>query len=204
MRLIRWWAAARHPRRLRGRRPSFPPKPDFAMSKTLLQINTVVNSGSTGRIAEEIGQTAIAAGWRSVIAYGRNPRPSKSELIRIGNDWDVRLHGLRSRVFDDHGFGSRRATEAFIREAEKLNPTVVHLHNLHGFSAGSRGAAFPSSGPCTTAGRSRGIARISCSSNAAVGGRAAFPARKRGATPRASFSTVPEKIGSRSANCFPR
>ena len=101
--------------------------------KTLLQINSVVNTGSTGRIAEEIGQTAIAAGWRSVIAYGRNPRPSKSELIRIGNDWDVRLHGLRSRVFDDHGFGSRRATEAFIREAEKLNPTVVHLHNLHGY-----------------------------------------------------------------------
>ena len=101
--------------------------------RTLLQINSVVNSGSTGRIAEEIGQTAIEAGWRSVIAYGRNPRPSASELIRIGNDWDVRLHGLRSRVFDDHGFGSRRATEAFIREAEKLNPTVVHLHNLHGY-----------------------------------------------------------------------
>ena len=102
-------------------------------ARTLLQINSVVNSGSTGRIAEEIGQTALAAGWRSVIAYGRNPRLSKSELIRIGNDWDVRLHGLRSRVFDDHGFGSRRATEAFIREAEKLNPTVVHLHNLHGY-----------------------------------------------------------------------
>lgn len=102
-------------------------------AKTLLQINSVVNTGSTGRIAEEIGQTAIAAGWRSVIAYGRNPRPSKSELIRIGNDWDVRLHGLRSRVFDDHGFGSRKATEAFIRKAEKLAPSVVHLHNLHGY-----------------------------------------------------------------------
>ncbi len=40
--------------------------------KKLLQINSVVNSGSTGRIAEEIGQTAIAAGWESYIAYGRN------------------------------------------------------------------------------------------------------------------------------------
>lgn len=103
------------------------------MSKTLLQINTVVNSGSTGRIAEEIGRTAIEAGWRSVIAYGRNPRPSTSELIRVGNDLDVRLHGLRSRVFDDHGFGSRRATEAFIRKAEALAPDVVHLHNVHGY-----------------------------------------------------------------------
>ena len=103
------------------------------MPKTLLQINTVINSGSTGRIAEEIGQTALAAGWRSVIAYGRNPRPSKSEAIRIGGDWGVRFHGLRSRVFDDAGFGSRRATEAFIREAEKLSPDVIHLHNVHGY-----------------------------------------------------------------------
>lgn len=103
------------------------------MSKTLLQINSVVNSGSTGRIAEEIGRTAIGAGWQSVIAYGRNPRPSASELIRVGNDWDVRLHGLRSRVFDDHGFGSRKATEAFIRKAEALAPDVVHLHNVHGY-----------------------------------------------------------------------
>ena len=103
------------------------------MSKTLLQINTVVNSGSTGRIAEEIGQTALAAGWRSVIAYGRNPRPSRSELIRIGSDRDVLLHGLRSRIFDDAGFGSRKATEAFIREAEKLSPDVIHLHNVHGY-----------------------------------------------------------------------
>lgn len=103
------------------------------MPKTLLQINTVVNSGSTGRIAEEIGQTAMAAGWRSIIAYGRNPRPSKSELVRIGNDWDVRFHGLRSRIYDDHGFGSRKSTEAFIREAEKFSPDIVHLHNIHGY-----------------------------------------------------------------------
>lgn len=51
--------------------------------KKLLQLNTIVNSGSTGRIAEEIGQTAIAAGWESYIAYGRNERPSQSELIRV-------------------------------------------------------------------------------------------------------------------------
>ncbi len=104
------------------------------MPKTLLQINSVVNSGSTGRIAEEIGQTALAAGWRSVIAYGRNPRPSASELIRIGSGRDVFLHGLRSRVFDDTGLGgSRRATEEFIRKAEALAPDVVLLHNLHGY-----------------------------------------------------------------------
>ena len=51
--------------------------------KKLLQLNSVVNSRSTGRIAEEIGQTAIAAGWKSYIAYGRNDRSSQSELIKM-------------------------------------------------------------------------------------------------------------------------
>lgn len=102
-------------------------------ARTLLQVNSVGNFGSTGRIAEEIGRTALAAGWRSVIAFGRNPRPSASELIRIGSDFGVLAHALRSRIFDDTGFGSRRATEKFIREAEKLAPDIVHLHNLHGY-----------------------------------------------------------------------
>ena len=35
----------------------------------LLQINTSVNTGSTGRIAEEIGSTAMKAGFGSYIAY---------------------------------------------------------------------------------------------------------------------------------------
>ena len=52
---------------------------------TLFQINVVANWGSTGRIAEEIGQMAIKCGWKSYIAYGRGKPKSQSKLIRIGN-----------------------------------------------------------------------------------------------------------------------
>lgn len=101
--------------------------------KTLLQINSVVNSGSTGRIAEEIGQTAIATGWESYIAYGRNDRPSKSELIKIGNDQDIILHGLQTRLFDRHGLGSKSATQDLVEKIEKIKPDIIHLHNIHGY-----------------------------------------------------------------------
>ena len=101
--------------------------------KTLLQINSVINSGSTGRIAEEIGQTAIAAGWESYIAYGRNVRPSSSKLIKIGTDKDIKLHGLQTRLFDRHGLGSRGATDEFIKQIEVIKPDIIHLHNLHGY-----------------------------------------------------------------------
>ena len=101
--------------------------------KTLLQINTVVNSGSTGRIAEEIGQIAINSGWNSYIAYGRNERPSKSKLIRIGSDLDLKLHGLKTRLFDRHGFGSQKATKKLVEQIISIKPDIIHLHNIHGY-----------------------------------------------------------------------
>jgi putative colanic acid biosynthesis glycosyltransferase len=75
----------------------------------VLQINTTVNTTSTGRIAEEIGLELIKAGHESIIAYKRcGPSGSSSELIKIGNKWDVYAHGIKTRLFDLHGFGSQK------------------------------------------------------------------------------------------------
>jgi glycosyltransferase involved in cell wall biosynthesis len=100
---------------------------------TLLQINVVVNSGSTGRIAEELGQTAMANGWVSYIAYGRNDRPSKSKLIKIGSDWDIKFQGLQTRLFDRHGLGSGNATKKLVDQINVIKPDIIHIHNLHGY-----------------------------------------------------------------------
>ena len=99
----------------------------------ILQINTTVNSGSTGRIAEDIGQVLMAHGHESFIAYGRGDRPSASNLIKIGNKMDVYLHGLKTLVFDRHGFGSVASTEALIKKIEEVQPEAIGLHNLHGY-----------------------------------------------------------------------
>ncbi len=101
--------------------------------KILLQINVVVNSGSTGRIVEEIGQTAINRGWQSHIAYGRNEQPSQSQLLKIGTDWDIKMHGIQTRLFDRHGLGSKTATQKLITQIEAIKPDVIHLHNIHGY-----------------------------------------------------------------------
>ena len=101
--------------------------------KKVLLVNVSANSGSTGRIAEEIGQTAISRGYDSYFGYGRLGRESKSTLIKIGNDWDIRWHGLESLLWDNHGFGSRMATNKFISEIERIKPDVINLHNVHGY-----------------------------------------------------------------------
>lgn len=99
----------------------------------LLQINSVANIGSTGRIAEQIGQAAMDAGWESYIAYGREAGPSQSRLIKIGSQLDVAWHGVVTRLFDRHGLASRRATRIFISQVKKIQPDIIHLHNIHGY-----------------------------------------------------------------------
>ena len=101
--------------------------------KKLFQINSVVNYGSTGRIAEEIGQIAIANGWESYIAYGRGEGVSKSKLIKIGNEIDIKLHGLKTRILDRHGLGSRKSTERLVSRIYEIKPDIIHLHNIHGY-----------------------------------------------------------------------
>jgi hypothetical protein len=62
--------------------------------KTIFQISSEVNSGSVGRIAEQIGEQVLLKGWKSYIAYARDNLPSKSETIRIGNKFDLISHML--------------------------------------------------------------------------------------------------------------
>lgn len=99
----------------------------------ILQINVTANWGSTGHIAEEIGQLVISKGWDSYIAYGRGNPQSKSKILRIGNDWDMKFHALQSRLLDNHGLISKRTTQIFIEKIEKIAPDLIHLHNIHGY-----------------------------------------------------------------------
>lgn len=103
----------------------------------LLQINPVVRTNtSTGKIMKEIGDLAMANGWESYIAYskGRDGVPeATSKLVPVGGRLSVALHGLETRLFDRHGLSSRIATRRFIQEIEKINPDVIHIHNIHGY-----------------------------------------------------------------------
>ena len=97
----------------------------------LLQINITANWGSHGKIAEGIGQLAIKEGWESYIAYGRWSNPSQSHLYQIGCMMDERIHGIASRILDNHGLMSKHPTRRLISYIEEINPDIIHLHNIH-------------------------------------------------------------------------
>ena len=99
----------------------------------LFQINVVANSGSTGKIAEQIGILARNNGWDCYMAYGRWAYNSSLKLYKIGTKKDVYLHGLKSLLLDKHALGSKRATKELIGEIRKVKPDLIHLHNIHGY-----------------------------------------------------------------------
>ena len=102
------------------------------MPKRMVMINTVC-SGSHGRIMSDLQSALLARGEEAYVAFSRGRENASGRCIRIGNSWDIRLHGLASRLLDRHGFASRHATQQFVRELERLVPDAVHLHNLHGY-----------------------------------------------------------------------
>lgn len=102
----------------------------------VLIINSVCGIGSTGRICTDLALEYERQGNEVKIAYGRDnnvPEKYRKYAVHIGTDWDVRLHGMKSRLLDGHGLGSVRATKEFLKWVEEYKPDLLWLHNIHGY-----------------------------------------------------------------------
>lgn len=99
-----------------------------------LFINSVAGFGSTGRIAAEKCRELMGQGHECVLAFGRNKANCDDiPTVQIGTSLDFKLHGVRNRLLDDHGFGSRSATRRFLQWVKEYDPDVIWLHNIHGY-----------------------------------------------------------------------
>ena len=101
---------------------------------TLLQINTTLNRGSTGRIAEQISSLAQSHGWDCYIAHGaRYVNKSAHKSYQIGTKLGNIIHAVMGEYLGLHGFGSTIATFLFLIKVRKIKPNIIHLHNVHGY-----------------------------------------------------------------------
>lgn len=97
----------------------------------VLQINTTYDIGSTGRIMAGIDNILMEEGIDSYCAFGYGNRIDEHHY-KIINKVDSKIHNVLSRLTDSQGLHSTIKTRKFIKWLEKVNPDIVHLHNLHG------------------------------------------------------------------------
>ena len=97
----------------------------------ILQINSVCGSGSTGKIAVEISDYLDSLNIENYIAYGIG-NSNRHNTYKIGNRIDNHLHSFMSRKFCLQGYGSIFSTIKFIKYIKRINPDIIHLHNIHG------------------------------------------------------------------------
>ncbi|MEG2993402.1 MAG: glycosyltransferase [Bacilli bacterium] len=97
----------------------------------ILQINILCGAGSTGRIAENIGKLIEENGMKSYICYGFG-KSDVPNSIKIGNQFSYYLHNVLSKLFCSQGLFSKFATFLFIQKLKKIEPDIIHLHNIHG------------------------------------------------------------------------
>lgn len=96
----------------------------------VLQINAIYKNGSTGRIILKMHNYFTEHGIDSHVACALGCDFSEDQYA-IGNKFDRALHSLKSRITGKQGYGSIFQTYSLIKYIKKINPDVVHLHNLH-------------------------------------------------------------------------
>lgn len=104
-------------------------------NKRLLQIDTCLGFGSTGRITESIAQLAQSQSWECYIIHGARyvKRPSCMKDIQTVTKIGEYLHYAEGLLFDNHGLASRTATCRVIESIKEIKPDVIQMHCIHGY-----------------------------------------------------------------------
>lgn len=98
----------------------------------VFEINTVYNSGSTGRITAQLKHAIESIGGECMAAYGRG-HTDENHTFKIGSRADMYFHALMTRLTDQTAFYSTKNTLKLCEQIRKFAPDVIHLHNLHGY-----------------------------------------------------------------------
>lgn len=98
----------------------------------IVYVNTVCN-GSTGNMMHYIQKSAENRGFSTIAYVGRRKVYNDVRCIKFGNIFSFWGHVIINTLFDRQGHGSLIQTKKLINYLKKEKPTIIHLHNLHGY-----------------------------------------------------------------------
>ena len=97
----------------------------------VVQINTTCGIGSTGKICVAVSELLTRQGIENYILYTQGESDYPLGIKFAGKSYK-KVQALKSRVFGNYGFNSQQATRKLIGHLERIQPDIVHLHNIHG------------------------------------------------------------------------
>lgn len=101
---------------------------------TLVQIDSCLGKGSTGRITEAIGDIMKRQGWNCYVVHGaRYAGKSHQQSLQVVSKFQEYLHAFGSLLFDKHGLFSSKETKELISKLREIKPDIIHLHCVHGY-----------------------------------------------------------------------
>lgn len=100
------------------------------MIRRVVQINATCGAGSTGKICVSISTLLKNSNVPNYIFYSTGDSPLKNS-IKFCTLVQQKMNALIGRVFGNNGFNSSSSTKKLIKELKRINPNIIHLHNLH-------------------------------------------------------------------------
>ena len=97
----------------------------------IVQINATCGVGSTGKICVGISNLLTENNIENYVLYSSESNGFKLG-IKCSDRKYVKIQALKSKICGNYGFNSKRATMKMISELERIQPDIVHLHNIHG------------------------------------------------------------------------
>ena len=97
----------------------------------VVQINATCGAGSTGKIAVELSRAMTARGMENYILYSYEGTDYPLGIANASLPY-IKLQALKTRILGNYGFNSQYATKKLTQKLRKIQPDVVHLHNLGG------------------------------------------------------------------------
>ena len=99
----------------------------------VLQVNSVYDFGSTGKITADIHRLLPQYGIDSIVCYGRGAKAKDGNVYRICNDFYSHVEHFRANITGIMYGGCEWSTHRLIEIIKKEKPDVVHLQCLNNY-----------------------------------------------------------------------
>lgn len=103
------------------------------MSANVIVQIASASTGGIGRLTRDISDVLNNNGIENYIAYGRGQIFNPNRDFMFGNKIEIVAHGVMTRLNDKTGLYSRRGTKQLIDFLDIVKPSIIQLHNLHGY-----------------------------------------------------------------------